>query len=57
MMIARTWHGAVPSEKADAYYELLLRSGVPDYRATEGNRGVLVLRRFEGDTIQRTTCS
>jgi heme-degrading monooxygenase HmoA len=49
-MIARTWHGTVPSEKADAYYEFLLRTGVPDYRATEGNRAVLVLRRIEGDT-------
>jgi heme-degrading monooxygenase HmoA len=50
MMIARTWHGAVPSEKADAYYEILLRSGVSDYRATQGNQGVLVLRRIKGDT-------
>jgi len=48
-MIARTWHGAVPAAKADAYYELLLRTGVPDYQATEGNQGVLVLRRLEGD--------
>jgi heme-degrading monooxygenase HmoA len=50
MMIARTWHGAVPAAKAEAYLELLLRTGVPDYRATEGNRGVFVLRRFEGET-------
>lgn len=49
-MIARTWHGAVPASKADAYYELLLRTGVPDYRSTDGNRGVLVLRRLQGDT-------
>ncbi len=46
-MIARTWHGAVPTEKADAYHDLLLRTGVADYRATQGNRGVFVLRRFE----------
>ncbi len=48
-MIARTWHGRVPAAKADAYHQFLLRSGVPDYRATPGNRGVLVLRRVEGD--------
>lgn len=47
-MIARTWHGRVPAVKADAYYEYLLRTGVPDYRRTAGNRGVYVLRRKEG---------
>ena len=48
-MIARTWHGAVPVSKADAYHAYLLRTGVPDYEATPGNRGVYVLRRAEGD--------
>lgn len=48
-MIARTWHGAVPVEKASAYYEYLMRTGVPDYRTTKGNRGVFVLRRTEGE--------
>ncbi len=48
-MIARAWHGRVPAEKADAYAEFLNRSGVPDYRATPGNRGVYVLRRIEGE--------
>ena len=49
-MIARTWHGAVPAEKADAYHTYLLDTGVPDYQATAGNRGVYVFRRTEGDT-------
>ncbi|HXE58858.1 MAG TPA: antibiotic biosynthesis monooxygenase [Gemmatimonadales bacterium] len=48
-MIARTWHGVVPASKADAYHDYLLRTGVPDYRRTPGNRGVYVLRRLEGD--------
>lgn len=48
-MIARTWHGMVPAEKAEAYHAYLLRTGYPDYRATEGNRGVYILRRAEGD--------
>ena len=48
-MIARAWHGRVPAEKADAYAEFLNRSGVPEYRATPGNRGVYVLRRIEGE--------
>ena len=46
-MLARTWHGAVPAEKADAYYHFLLRTAVPDYRGTAGNAGVFILRREE----------
>ena len=48
-MIARTWHGRVPTDKADAYYAFLERSGIADYRKTQGNRAVLVLRRADGD--------
>jgi heme-degrading monooxygenase HmoA len=48
-MIARLWHGRTPAAKADEYYAFLQRSGLPDYRATPGNRGVTVLRRLDGD--------
>ena len=47
-MIARTWHGAVPAEKADAYFEYLSRTGIPGLKVTAGNLGVYVLRRIEG---------
>ncbi len=47
--IARLWHGAVPAAKGDAYAAYLRRTGVPDCRATPGNRGVQVLRRTVGD--------
>jgi len=47
-MIARSWHGRVPSSKAEAYYAYLLRTGLSDYRTTPGNRGVYVFRRNEG---------
>ena len=50
-MIARTWHGAVPADKADAYHDYLLETGVPDYEGTPGNRGVYVFRRAEGDVV------
>jgi heme-degrading monooxygenase HmoA len=56
-MIARIWHGVTPAAKADAYYELLNRTGVPDYRQTEGNQGVYVLRRIEGDRAHFLTIS
>jgi len=48
-MIARTWHGVTQAAKADAYLEILNRTGVPEYRGTAGNLGVYVLRRIEGD--------
>jgi heme-degrading monooxygenase HmoA len=38
-----------PAAKADEYVEYLNRTGVPDYRAVEGNLGVYVLRRIEGE--------
>ena len=48
-MIARTWHGRVPAAKAAAYHEFLKQSGFADYQATPGNRGLVALRRTEGD--------
>lgn len=56
-MIARTWHGRVPATKAVAYYDYLLRTGLNDYRATAGNRGVLVQRRIEGEVAHFTLTS
>jgi len=56
-MIARIWHGVTPAEKADEYVKYLNETGVPDYQATEGNRGVYVLRRIEGDRAHFLTLS
>jgi heme-degrading monooxygenase HmoA len=44
-MIARIWRGSTPDALADDYHAFLLRTGVEDYRATEGNQGVWLLRR------------
>jgi heme-degrading monooxygenase HmoA len=38
----------VPAGRADDYAQYLARTGIPDYRNTEGNRGVYVLKRIEG---------
>lgn len=51
-MIARVWRGRTPAAKADAYAVLLERTGLSDYRATPGNRGVLALRRVQGDIAE-----
>ncbi len=47
-MIARTWHGAVPESKADAYHDYLMETGISEYRATPGNRGAYIFRRVQG---------
>jgi heme-degrading monooxygenase HmoA len=51
-VIARLWHGRTPLAKAEEYGRLLERTGLPDYRATPGNRGVLALRRADGDVAE-----
>ena len=56
-MIARVWHGEVPVEKADEYHEYLLSTGVADLRATPGNRGVYVVRRFKNGNARFTMIS
>ena len=48
-MIARIWHGVTEAKKSEEYLDYLNETGVPDYRATQGNRGVYLLRRVEGD--------
>lgn len=46
-MIARIWHGATESDESDEYFHYLNETGIPDYRNTTGNLGVIVLRRIE----------
>jgi heme-degrading monooxygenase HmoA len=48
-MIARTWHGVVPAAQAQAYHQYLQETGLVDLTGTEGNRGVYILRRVEGE--------
>ena len=50
-MIARTWHGITEVSKADEYLDYLNKTGVAQYRATQGNLGVYVLRRIEGNKV------
>lgn len=50
-MIARVWHGVAPESVSGEFHEYVLRTGVEGCRATEGNCGVLVLRRAEGAMV------
>jgi heme-degrading monooxygenase HmoA len=56
-MIVRIWHGVTAAAKADEYLDYLWATGVPDYRGTEGNRGVYFLRRIEDDRAHFLTVS
>jgi heme-degrading monooxygenase HmoA len=50
-MIARMWHGRVPSSKKEAYLEYLNQTGIPDYKSTKGNLGVdILIRTIGGET-------
>jgi heme-degrading monooxygenase HmoA len=44
-MIARIWRGTVREADKDTYYEYLKKTGLHEYAATAGNRGVYTLRR------------
>jgi heme-degrading monooxygenase HmoA len=46
-MIARIWRGRTHEADAETYLEYLHATGLKEYRAIEGNRGVRVLRRVE----------
>jgi len=56
-MIVRMWHGVTEAAKSEEYLDYLGETGVPDYRATEGNLGVYVLRRNEGERAHFLTMS
>jgi heme-degrading monooxygenase HmoA len=44
-LIARIWIGVTPAAKSEEYWRYLQRTGLADYAATPGYRGITVLRR------------
>jgi heme-degrading monooxygenase HmoA len=56
-MIVRIWHGVTPASKADAYLDYLKATGLKEYRATEGNRGVQFLRKISAGRAEFLTVS
>jgi heme-degrading monooxygenase HmoA len=51
-MIARTWSGRTPRDKADAYEKVVLETGIRGIDATPGSRGSWLLRRDDGDEVE-----
>ena len=56
-MIARIWKGRTLAAQADDYMAYMRSTGVHELRATEGNRGVYVLRRIDGAEAEFTFIS
>jgi heme-degrading monooxygenase HmoA len=50
-MIARTWHGVVPEDKAEEYLDYVKKTGVPGLGSTPGNLGVMIFRRVEQGVV------
>ena len=48
-MIARIWQGTVLKSKSEEYLLNQRENGIRDYKKTEGNKGVYILTRDEGD--------
>jgi hypothetical protein len=51
-MIVREWRGATRAEDREAYLAYLDSTGLREYVATPGNRGVLTLTRTAGDRTE-----
>jgi heme-degrading monooxygenase HmoA len=48
-IITRIWHGITKIEDADEYLEYVIKTGVEDYKKSEGNLSVEILRRLENN--------
>ena len=54
-MVARMWHGRVPTDKAERYRDFLNARAIPDYRSVPGNISVQVLERPDGPVTHFVT--
>ena len=48
-MIARSWHGRVRAAQSDEYYAYMSSTGLADYAASPGYRGIIVQEWTDGD--------
>jgi len=48
-IITRIWHGRTLAKYADEYLQYVIDTGIADYKATDGNLGVEILRRIDGE--------
>jgi heme-degrading monooxygenase HmoA len=50
--VARVWHGKVHANQAEKYSKYLYEEGIKKIRAIDGNLGVQVLRRTDGEVTE-----
>ena len=55
--VARIWKGRTSAARADEYQRYLDATGISKILATRGNRGVTVMRRPDGETVEFTVLS
>jgi heme-degrading monooxygenase HmoA len=48
-LVARMWHGRTPAAKAEEYTRYLNEAGIKKISAIQGNLGVQMFRRLDGD--------
>ena len=48
-MIARIWHGKTRIDQFEIYTEFLQQVAIPDYKNTDGFKGLSFLRHIKGD--------
>jgi heme-degrading monooxygenase HmoA len=51
-MITRVWRGRTRVSGADEYGTFLKETAYPDYGGVEGNRGWLLLRRTDAESVE-----
>ena len=51
-MVARVWRGWVRAGDAGTYIDYVNETGVPGLAGTEGNRGVYIFSRVEGERAE-----
>jgi heme-degrading monooxygenase HmoA len=51
-MVARTWRGWTKAEDIDGYVEYVKATGVEALARTEGNRGVYIFIRVDGERAE-----
>lgn len=56
-MIARLWRGLTPAHHSEEYLQYLHATGLKAYAATDGNRGVLVLKKTDAEQTEFTLIS
>jgi heme-degrading monooxygenase HmoA len=51
-LVARTWRGWTKAEDVERYAEYMGRTGVPGLACTDGNRGVYIFSRIDGERAE-----